>query len=84
MEWIIGIAVFVAILGLLPWMLSDTRKRQKRRDSSGSVMAVGGAITGVFEPEKAAAMQEIETRQQLELTDEDEAAKDDPGGKPGT
>ena len=71
MEWLIALAVFLALMAILPAMLRRMRSTQRKADVGGVVLALGLAFAAIFDPGKSAAVEE--TRRKQELEDEDES-----------
>lgn len=81
MEWLIAVAVFLAVVALLPATFRALRRSQRNKGGmAGAVLSIGLAFATVFDPALSEAMETIETNTDKKQDDESGGSKD--GGRP--
>lgn len=70
LEWLFAAAVFVA---LIVAMIITLPRLKPRKGSGGLVIALGMIFASVFDPAKAAAMEQLDRRKQTEGSEEGES-----------
>ena len=77
MEWLVAAVVFFGALALLPLALQRSRKAARKGTAGGLMMGLGLAFMTIFDPAKAATVEEIRQRK-----DEGEPDQGESGDKP--
>jgi hypothetical protein len=76
LEWLAAAAVLIVSLWLLPWMLGRARRAQRASGGSGVWVGVGLALSMVFDPKSAPAIELVDRK-------EDERQEEESGDRPG-
>ncbi len=69
-EWLIAALVFVGALALLPTLLRRSRASRRKGTAGGVMMGLGLAFMTIFDPGKAASVEEVRRRREAEEEDE--------------
>ena len=73
-EWIVALAVFLGALALLPMVLRQNRKARRKGTAGGVMMGLGLAFMTIFDPARAATVEEVRRREEIGEEDEDSGA----------
>lgn len=74
LEWAIAIVVFLGLLALLPRLMRRSRKLRKGM-AGGVVMGLGLAFMTIFDPAKAATVEEVRKHKDLGDADAGESGE---------
>jgi len=73
MEWVIEIAAFVALLYGIVALLPRAKRGALKGGGGGFVLGLGMIFASMFDPAKAAAVEEVERRKETEGDEEGES-----------
>ena len=75
LEWLLAAAVLIAVIAILPRVLTRTKRSRRASGGSGVFIAIGMALSMIFDPTSKPTTEWIARKQ-------DEKADEESGDKP--
>ena len=78
-DWLVAGLMFALLLWWLAGWLGNRQRPRRKGDAGGALMAFGLAFMTIFDPAKAASVEEIQRRKDLGDADQGESGQGDGG-----
>ena len=75
LEWLLAAAILIAVIAILPRMLTRAKRNRRSSGGSGIVIAVGMALSMIFDAKSSHAVEMIDRKKDEQ---EDEESGDRP------